>query len=71
MNVHMSWCKVHVIFVRFHSNLSFLERIFEKYSNFMNILSVGAELFHADRHDEAKNRFRHFVNASKNDTDTF
>ena len=40
-------------------------------SNFMNILSVGAELFHADRHDEAKNRFRHFVNASKNDTDTF
>jgi len=33
----------------------------------MKILSVGAELFHpgvrTDRHDEAKSRFPHFVNA--------
>ena len=28
-----------------------------KYKNFMKIHPVGAELFHADRHDEASSRF--------------
>jgi hypothetical protein len=38
--------------------------IFEKYSMFMKIRSLGAELFHADRrtdrHDEANSRFPRF-----------
>jgi hypothetical protein len=36
----------------------FSRQIFEKYiSNFLKICPVGAELFHADRHDEGKSRF--------------
>ena len=38
-------------------------------SNFVEIRSVGAELFHADgrtdRHDETDSRFRNFANAHK------
>jgi len=41
--------------------LEFSRQIFEKYSNIMKILPVGAELFYADRQtdrrDEANNRF--------------
>ena len=55
--------KVRVIIVRFELNLNFIDR-FSKYSpitNFMKILAVGAELFHADRqtdrHDEANSGF--------------
>jgi hypothetical protein len=32
----------------------------------MKIRSLGAELFHADRHDEANSRFRNFANPPKN-----
>jgi hypothetical protein len=32
-------------------------------SNSMKIRLVGAELFHTDRHDEAKSRFSHVANA--------
>jgi hypothetical protein len=39
----------------------FLEKFLEKYSNFIQILPVGAELFHAEgqtnRRDEANIRF--------------
>jgi hypothetical protein len=39
-------------------------QIFEKYSKFMKIRPVGAELFHSDgrldRHDEADSRFSQF-----------
>ena len=36
-----------------------------KYQNFMTIRPVGAQLSHADRHDEANSRFRNFANAPK------
>jgi hypothetical protein len=35
-------------------------------SNFTNIRSLGAELFHTDRHDTANSLFRKFANAPKN-----
>ena len=40
----------------------FSEQIFQKsqISSFIKIRPVGAELFHADRHDEANSRFSQF-----------
>jgi hypothetical protein len=48
--------------------LEFSRRIFEKSTNinFMKIRSVVAQLFHADRHDEA-NFFANFAKAPKNE----
>jgi hypothetical protein len=48
--VRMSSCKVPVIFVRFSSNLAFLDRFSKNphMSNFIKIRPVEAELFHAD-----------------------
>ena len=44
--------------------LEFSRQVFEKkntqVSNFMKIRPVAAELFHADRHDEAINRVSQF-----------
>jgi hypothetical protein len=45
--------------------IEFSREIFEKYSNIVKMLPVGAELFHADdrrtdRHEEAKSRFSQF-----------
>jgi hypothetical protein len=48
--------------------LEFSVPIFEKYSNFMNIRPMGAELFHADRRTDMTNliaAFRNFANAPK------
>ena len=63
-NVYWSLCKLVVILVK----LEFSRQSFEKYSNFMEILSVGAEMFHADgRTDATKPRvaLRKYANASK------
>ena len=60
---------------QFQSNFDFLDRFSKNsgISNFMKILSVGAELFHVytdrrkdertDRYDETKVAFRNFANA--------
>ena len=66
-HVYWSSCKEPVIFVRFKSNLNFHDRFSNNthIPNFMKILSVGAELFHADRwkdgltisYDKANSRF--------------
>ena len=60
-NVFWSSRKVTVILVRFSWNLNFLN-IFSKNNtqipNFTKIRPVGAELFHADRHDKANSVFR-------------
>jgi len=44
--------------------LEFSHQIFAKYPyiNIMKICPVAAELFHADRHDEANSRFLRSVN---------
>ena len=67
-NVYWSPCKVSVITVRFKWNSNFLYRFFKntQISNVMKIHSVGAELFHAVRHDEANVTFRNFANMPKN-----
>jgi len=48
--------------------LNFLDRFLKntQISNFTNIRSFGAELFHTDRHDRANSLFRKFANAPKN-----
>jgi hypothetical protein len=50
--------------------IEFSRNIFEKYSNFMKIRPVGAQLLHADgrtdRHDEANSRFAPFYERSWN-----
>jgi hypothetical protein len=38
----------------------FSRQIYLKYSNFMKIRPVEADLFHADRYDEANSRFSQF-----------
>ena len=49
---------VTVIFDKHSSNLHFLERFSNNpVSNFMKIHLVGAELFHADRHDKVNSQF--------------
>ena len=64
--VQRSSCKLRVILFRFQWNFNFIHRFSEnsQISNFMKILPVGAELFHADRrtdrHDEANRRFSKF-----------
>jgi hypothetical protein len=40
--------------------LEFSRQIFEKYQNTMKIRAVGAEVFHADRHDEVDSSFLEF-----------
>jgi hypothetical protein len=49
-NVYRFSCKVHEILVRFSRNLNFLEGFSKntQITNFMQILPVGAELFHAE-----------------------
>jgi hypothetical protein len=51
INVHRSSCKAFVILVTLQWNLKFLDRFSKnpQVQNFMKILFVGAELFHADR----------------------
>jgi len=49
--------------------LEFSRQIFEKYSNFMKIHSVGVELFHVDGRTNMTDltvAFRNFVNAPEN-----
>ena len=65
--IYWSSYKILVILVRFLMKLEFSRQIFEKgneIQNFMKILLVRAELFHADRrtdrHDEANSRFSQF-----------
>jgi hypothetical protein len=72
INVKTSSCKVPVILVGFQRNLNFLN-IFSKNAqilNFIKILPVGADLFHAewqpDVNDEANGRFRNFAKSAKN-----
>jgi len=50
INMHCSSCKVPIILVRISWNFNFLERFSRNphISNFMKILPVGAESFHAD-----------------------
>jgi hypothetical protein len=53
-------------FLIFYWNLNFLDRYLKnvEMSNFLEVYSVGAELFHAgsqrDRHDGINNRFSQF-----------
>jgi hypothetical protein len=66
INVQTSSCKVPIIFVRFYSNLNFLDG-FSKHnqtSQLMKIVLVGAEFFHekgrTDRHNEANSHILQF-----------
>ena len=70
INVSRSSYKVAVILVRLKQTLECLNRFLKniKISNFMKILSVGAELFiwmdrRTDRHDEANSSFRNFADS--------
>jgi len=69
------YIRLHVKYPLFLSDcnrLNFLGRFSKstQTSNFMKILSVGAESFHADgrtdRHDEANNRFLQFCKSAQN-----
>jgi hypothetical protein len=66
INVHRCSCKVPLLLSDFNetSIFSTVVRKNPQISNFMKILSVGAELFHADRrtdrHDEADSRCSQF-----------
>jgi len=57
-NIYWSSCKVPVIIVRFEWNLNFLGGFSKSahISNFMEICSVGAELFPADREKDGQTR---------------
>ena len=73
---HRSSCKVHVVLVRLHWNLRFLDRFSKntEISNFMKILLVGEELFNVDgRTDILKAivAFRNFKKAPKNSRNLF
>jgi hypothetical protein len=60
INVHTSSCKVPGNIIRFERKLNFLDRFSKntQLSNFTKILSVGADLFHADRQtDRHTNRW--------------
>jgi hypothetical protein len=49
---------LHITYPLFFSDFNELEfslPIFEKYTNFMNIRPMGAELFHADRRTDMTN----------------
>jgi hypothetical protein len=66
-----SSCKVPVILVT--NELEFSGHIFKKYSNFMRVCSVEAELLHAEKrtvgetdgHDEANSRLVQFFKRAK------
>ena len=62
INVETSSCNVPVIFVRFSRKLEFVDTFLKKSQmlNFIKIRLVGAQLFYADGHDEAKIRFSKF-----------
>jgi len=69
-NVYWSSGKVHFILVRSQYKFNYLDS-FSKNSqilNSMQILLVGAELFHADRrtdvHDKADSRFSQFCESA-------
>ena len=71
-NVCMSSCKPVVILVRFQRNLNFLNRFSKstQISNFMKILPIEAEMFHADRRTYTYTAklivaFRNFAKAPK------
>jgi hypothetical protein len=61
-NVHRSSCKVPAIFVHLNETSIFLTNFRKntQISDFFKIRPVGAELFHADGHDEADSRFSQF-----------
>jgi hypothetical protein len=70
-NVHRSSCTVLVVMVRSKLNLNFLDRGLKSTQilNFMNIRSVGAEMFHANRTTDMTKiivAFRNFANAPNN-----
>jgi hypothetical protein len=71
INVHRSSCEVPVIVVRFYSNLNFLDRFFDKYSNikFHENPFSGSRVVprgRTDRRNEAITvAFRNFANAPK------
>ena len=54
--------KYPLFFLDCHETWIFCLRFFEKYSNikFHENRRVGAEVLHADRHDEANSRFSQF-----------
>jgi hypothetical protein len=62
INLHRSSCEVPVILVRFGRNFNSVDKFSENTQklNFMKIRPVGAELFHAERHDKANSRFSKF-----------
>ena len=55
-NAYWSSCKAPVIVVIFSCNLDFLDRFSRntQISNFIKILPVGADLFHADRRTDGQ-----------------
>ena len=73
-NLFWSSCKLHGILVRFERNLNFLDRFSKntQIPNFVQICSVGAELFRAEGRTDGQTDmlkpvvfFHDFVNAPK------